>query len=109
MKHVLLLILTVSLAGQVYGKSNLPVSKAAAPSSDKSITVHKNAQEETSQEAIYHDYDNSDVIQTGQSATKREYQYDAKVKSCRSVDGAWLRFGDVGYANCMDNSKTMKK
>lgn len=104
MKHVLLLILTISLSGQVHARSDLPVSKAAAPSSDKSITVHENGQEST-----YHDYDNSDVIQTGQSATKREYQYDTKVKACRSLDGAWLRVGDVGYANCMDNSQTMKK
>lgn len=105
MKHVLLLILTISLSGQVYAKkSHLTVDEAAAPSSDKSITVDKNAQEKT-----YHNYDNSDVIQTGQSATRREYQYDAKVKTCRNADGAWLRYGDVGYANCMDDSKTMKK
>lgn len=105
MKHVLLLILAISLSGQVYAnRTHLSVDEAAAPSADESITSQKNGHK-----ATYHDYDNSDVIQTGQSATKREYQYDAKVKTCRNADGAWLRYGDIGYANCMDNSKTMKK
>lgn len=102
MKHVLLLVLAIAFSGQVHAKTS--VSETAAPSSDKSITVHKNGQEMT-----YHDYDNSDMIQTGQSATRREYQYDEKVKTCRSLDGIWLRFGDTGYTNCMNNSKTMKK
>jgi hypothetical protein len=100
MKHVLLLILTISLSGQVYAKkSHSSADKAAAPTSDKAMTTQE----------TYHDYDNSDVIHTGQSATKREHQYDAKVRTCKSADGAWLRYGDVGYANCMDDSKTMKK
>lgn len=102
MKHVLLLILTVSLSGQVHAET--AVNRAAAPSSDRSITIYENGQEKT-----YHDYDYTDRIQTGQSATKREYQYDEKVKSCRSLDGVWLRFGDAGYRNCMNDSQTMKK
>lgn len=101
MKYVLLLICTISLSGQVFGFS--AVDKAAAPSSDVSLASSRVGEE------IYHDYDNSDTIQTGQSATKRDYNYDAKVKSCRTMDGAWLRFGEVGYASCMDDTKTLKR
>lgn len=97
----MLFVLAISLSAPVY--SNTAVNRAAAPSADESNTGRDNGQ------AIYHDYDNTDTIQTGQSATKREYQYDAKVKSCRSVDGVWLRYGDAGYTTCMNNSQTMKK
>jgi len=101
MKHVMLLILTISLSSQVYAETS--VNRAAAPSSDKSITDQQNGQE------LYHDYDNSDMIQTGQASTRREYQYEDKVKACRSIEGAWLYSGDIGYTACMDNSQTMKK
>ena len=107
MKHVMLLILTISLSGPLYADTT--VNRAAAPSSDKSITDRKNAQE------VYHDYDSTDsayttdTTQTGQSSTKREYQHDSKVKSCRSVEGTWLRPGEIGYSACMDNAQTMKK
>lgn len=105
MKHLLFLVLAISLTGAAHANyNNKPVSKAAAPSSDKSITDRQNGQEKT-----YHDYDNSDAVQTGQSATKREYQYDSNVKSCRSLDGTWLRTGDRGFAACMDDTRTMKK
>lgn len=100
MKHMLFLIFTISLSSQVYALST--VDRAAAPSSDVSFNSSDN-------QSVYHDYDNSDVIQTGQSATKREYNYDAKVKSCRAMDGAWLHFGEIGYSACMDNSQTLKR
>lgn len=101
MKHVLLLVLATSLSAPVY--SNTAVNRAAAPSDQESILGS------SSNQTVYHDYDNSDTIQTGQSATKREYQYDNKVKACRSTNGTWLRAGDIGYTACMDNSQTMKK
>lgn len=101
MKHVMLLILTISLSNQVYAETS--VNRAAAPSSDVSITDQPNGQQ------LYSDYDNSDLIQTGQSATRREYQYEEKVKACRSIEGAWLRAGEIGYSSCMENSQTMKK
>lgn len=99
MKHALV-ILVLSISAPAFAASS--VSKAAAPSSDKSATTQKNGQEK------FHDYDNTDTIRTGQSATKREYQYDGP-RSCRDSAGTWLRSGDVGYAACVDNQKMMKK
>lgn len=95
-----LLILALSFSASAFAAND--VHKAAAPSSDKSATTQKNGQEK------YHDYDNTDTIRTGQSATKREYQNDSS-RSCRDSSGTWLRSGDVGYAACMNNNKMMKK
>lgn len=99
MKHALI-ILALSVSTSVFAANS--ATKAAAPSSDKSITTQKNGQEK------YHDYDNTDTIRTGQSATKREYQNDSS-RSCRDSAGTWLKSGDVGYAACMDNKNMMKK
>lgn len=104
MKYALMLILTISLSGPTYAYDT--VARTAAPSSDEPSTGTRNMRD---QERTYHDYDNSDTIQTGQSATKREYQYDSNVKTCRTMNGVWLRTGDKGYAACMDSTQTMKK
>lgn len=97
-----MLILTISLSGYINA------ANATAPSADESSTASNNSYR-NDPVRTYHGYDNSDSVQTGQSATKREYQYDSTVKSCRSVNGVWLRTGDRGYAACMDNSQTLKK
>lgn len=99
MKHLPLLILTISLSS-FSAFANTAVNRSAAPADNQSITAS---------EKRYHDYDNSDTVYTGQSATKREYQYDVKVKSCRTMNGTWLRHGEVGFAECVDNAQTLKK
>ncbi len=95
-----LIILALSFSASAFAATS--VHKAAAPSSDKSATTQKNAQEK------YHDYDNTDTIRTGQSATKREYQNDG-ARTCRDSNGTWLRAGDVGYPACVNNKKMMRK
>lgn len=105
MKYALMLILTISLSGQAYSFETA-VARTAAPSSDEPSTGSSRTYE---QDRTYHDYDNSDTVQTGQSATKREYQYDTNFKSCRTMNGVWLRTGDKGYAACMDSTQTLKK
>jgi len=103
MKYALMLILTISLSGTTYAYDT--VARTAAPSSDEPSTGSRREQ----QERTYHDYDNSDSVQSGQSATKREYQYDSYIKSCRTTSGVWLRTGDKGYTACMDSTQTLKK
>lgn len=104
MKHLLMLIITISLSGQVHARYNTTVSESAAPSADQSVTGTMTGQEKT-----YYDYDNSDSVQTGQSSTQRQYQYESSAKQCRTLRGAWLSIGERGYAACMDNSETLKK
>lgn len=77
------------------------VAKTSAPSDKQSSTGMLHDKDG-------HAYDNADTIRTGQSATKREYQYDG-TRSCRDDNGTWLRSGDIGYAACLDNKNTMKK
>lgn len=101
MKYVTLLILTILLSASAY--SDTSVNRSAAPSADESITGSE------SRQTVYHSYDNSDTVQTGQSATKREYQYDSKKNACRSFGGVWLYKGDVGFSACMESSETQKK
>lgn len=101
MKYVMHLILTISLSAPAY--SDTAVNRAAAPSADESITGSE------SRQTVYHSYDNSDTIQTGQSATKREYQYDSTKNACRFFGGIWLYKGDVGYNACMESADTQKK
>lgn len=103
MKHLLMLMLTISLSGQVHARYKT-VSEAAAPSADQSVTDTMTGQEKT-----YYDYDNSDSVQTGQSSTQRQYQFESNAKQCRTLSGVWLSIGERGYAACMDNSETMKK
>jgi hypothetical protein len=103
MKHILILIFTVLLSGQVYAGYKT-VSEAAAPSADQSNTGTM-----TGQEKSYYNYDNADSVQTGQSSTQRQYQYESNAKQCRTLNGVWLSIGERGYAACMDNSETMKK
>lgn len=101
MKYVMLLVLTISLSAPAY--SDTAVNRAAAPSADEPSTGSEYRR------TTYSNYDNSDTIQTGQSATKREYQYDSNVKACRSFGGVWLYKGDIGYSACMESSETQKK
>lgn len=107
MKYALMLILTISLSGPTYAYMTA-VARSAAPSSDEPSTGSMREPEKT-YDRTYHDYDNSDTIQTGQSATKRDYQYDSNVKSCRTMNGVWLRTGEKGYAACMESKNTLKK
>lgn len=103
MKYTLLLILTISLSGSVYAAST-SVTKTAAPSADEASSGSVKEQEK-----IYYDNSQSDTIKSGQSATKRDYQYDSNVNSCRSMNGRWIRTGERGYATCMDSMHTLKK
>lgn len=103
MKYTLMLFLTVSLSGQAYAYGT-SVSRVAPPSLDESNTGSMNEKEK-----IFHTYDNSDTVKTGQSATKRDYRYDSNIKSCRAKSGAWLRTGDRGYAACIEDKQTLKK
>lgn len=103
MKYALILLLTFSLSSLTYAYET-EVSRTSAPSSDEpSFTNVKE------KEAADPEYYNTDSVRGGQSATKRDYQYDSNIKMCRTMNGIWLTTGDRGYAACMDSSQTLKK
>lgn len=97
MKIMLLLFLTISLSSTSAFSSI--ANRKAAPSSDNSITKEKTGQ----QESLEH----SDTLKSTQSSTARKSDWSKK--SCRTIDGTWLRAGDMGYAACMDHASMMKK
>jgi hypothetical protein len=98
MKIMMLLFLTVSLSQPAFSDD----AHKKAPSTDHAVTKEKTGQQDV--------YEESDTLKTNQSSTTRqEYKSEGNYKTCRDANGSWLKPGDTGYADCMNNTKMMKR